>query len=99
IIAANGEVRQPKIVMQQTDDVPRVSDQTASPQASPVAASTPGTTGPTEEPTEEPEVERTEPDANIGMSQEALEIVKEGMSRVINGENGTARINGDGSTK
>ncbi len=103
IIAANGEVRQPRVVMQQTDTVPRVTNQVASPQASPVAASTPQGAEPTEEPVEETTsvavVERTEPDATLGMRQEALDIIKEGMRRVVEGDFGTARINGDGSTK
>ena len=99
IIAANGEVRNPRIVMKQTDTVPRVSDTTASPQATPVAAATPVDVEPTEAPTEVAEVVRTEPDSHLGMSQQTLDIVKEGMRRVIQGDNGTARINGDGSTK
>src|SRR5690606_8902857 len=40
-----------------------------------------------------------EPDAKLGMSQEALDIVKEGMRLVIDGPAGTARANGDGTTK
>lgn len=103
IIAANGEVRQPRIVMKQTDTVPRVSDRVASPQASPMAASTPEATESTAEvfqaSTPAAEIERTEPDASLGMSQDALDIVKEGMNRVINGDMGTARANSDGSTK
>lgn len=100
IIAANGEVRQPRIVMQQTDTVPRVADQAASPQASPVPSGTPEVAEPTESPSVEPvEVARTEPDATLGMSQQALDVVKEGMRRVIDGDYGTARVNGDGSTK
>lgn len=103
IIAANGEVHQPRIVMQQTDTVPRVSDVIASPQASPSAASTPATAEPTEQVTQDStpdaEVTHREPDASLGMSQDALAIVQEGMTRVINGGMGTARMNGDGSTK
>ncbi len=99
IIAANGEVRRPRIVHRQTDDVPRVSDVSASPQASPVANATPDAAEPTVESTEAAEVERTEPDAMLGMSQETLDVVKEGMRRVVQEANGTARVNADGSTK
>lgn len=98
IIAANGEVRKPHLVLKRTDTVPRVVDQVASPVASPVAANgTPAAADPTPAATEE--VVRTEPDGNLGMSQETLDIVKEGMRRVIDGDYGTARVNGDGSTK
>lgn len=99
IIAANGEVRTPRLVKQLTDDVPRVSDQAASPQASPVAEGTPEAAEPSPTATEAAEDVRTEPDATLGISQEALDIVKEGMRRVIDGDFGTARQNADGSTK
>lgn len=97
IIAANGEVRTPRIVMDQTDDLPRVSAQVSSPQASPEVAGTPEVTTPAAMAT--PEVKRTDPNASLGMKKEALEIVQEGMRRVIDGDYGTARANGDGSTK
>lgn len=97
IIAADGQIRNPRIVLKQTDELPRSYAQTASPQASPVVDSTPEAAEPT--PTEEGEDPHTEPDAQLGMGQEALDIVKEGMRRVIQGEFGTARQNGDGSTK
>lgn len=97
ILAANGDVRIPRIVLQQTDDLPRVTGTQATPQASPVAAGTPQATEAAA--VEPPTVVRTEPDAKLGMKQEAIDIVKEGMRRVVQGEYGTARKNNDGSTK
>lgn len=99
IIAANGEVRTPRIVLDQTDDLPRASAPVVSPQASPVTAGTPEVAAPTPTVAATPTVKRTEPTANLGMKAEALEIVQEGMRRVIDGDYGTARQNGDGSTK
>lgn len=46
-----------------------------------------------------PPVADTEPDEQLAMSPEALEIVREGMRRVIEGDLGTARANSDQSTK
>lgn len=42
---------------------------------------------------------RREPDAKLGMSEATLDIIQEAMLRVVDGEYGTARRNGDGSTK
>ncbi len=104
IIAANGKVFQPRVVLKQTDELPRVTAATiptASPMASPDTAGTPTATEPSVEPTAAgtPAVARREPDAELGIGQAALDVVKEGMRLVVQGEYGTARKNGDGSTK
>lgn len=103
ILAANGEIRKPRIVYKQTDELPKLSQTNQStPQASPAAAGTPtATTAPTTvaSPTPTVAVEHTKPDSQLGISDKALEVVKQGMLRVVQGENGTARRNGDGSTK
>lgn len=100
IIAASGKIHQPRLVMQQTDELPRAWAAAASPVASPQAAGTPPSTqSPTAAPSPTEVGRQREPDADLGMQQSALDVVKEGMRRVIQGEFGTARQNGDGSTK
>lgn len=99
IIAADGNIRTPRLVMQQTDTVPRVTEQVASPQATPITGATPEVVEPTPTPPEEVVDVHTEPDGHLGMKQKTLDIVKEGMRRVVQGDYGTARVNGDGSTK
>ncbi len=102
IIASNGEIRRPRLVHKLTDTLPRVQHSLgespeASPVGSPSAAATP-TAAFTPSPTEE--VQRTEPDGQLGMQEHALSVVQEGMRRVVQGEYGTARKNSsDGSTK
>lgn len=107
IIAANGEVRTPHLVLKQTDDLPRSFAANYTPVASPSAVSSPQAGTPAATPTvastaaqvSTPAVEKTEPVTSLGMKQEALDVVKEGMRRVIDADLGTARANGDGSTK
>ena len=99
IIAANGKVFQPRVVMQQTDELPRVSAAVASPVASPVVAGTPAVTEIATQPPATPAITQREPDAELGIGQAALDVVKEGMRLVVQGENGTARKNNDGSSK
>lgn len=106
IIAADGKVFTPRIVLQQTDDLPRQSALVTTPAASPEVAASP-VASPTVAPTETtsptaaatPPVTVRKPDAELGMGQEALDVVKEGMRRVVQGDNGTARVNGDQTTK
>lgn len=85
ILAARGAVRQPRLVKQLG-----VPDMT--PVASPVAAATPAAAS-------SGAVTETKPDADLGIGQEYLDIIKDAMRRVVHGENGTARRNGDGSSK
>ena len=103
IIAANGEVRTPHLVLKKTDDLPRSFTENVTAVASPAVEATPQSATPTvtavSTPASTPAVERTEPVAKLGIKQEVLDIVKEGMRRVIDEEAGTARANGDGSTK
>lgn len=57
----------------------------ASPAATPMTQAEPVTT--------------TDPDTELGIGPEHLDIIKESMRRVVHGEFGTARNNGDGSSK
>lgn len=101
IIAANGDVHNPKIVHKRTDELPKVSKIVAStPQASPVTASTPQATTPTPTATAEQTKGdvKTTPDAQLGMKQSALEVVQEGMRQVVQEQLGTAN-NTAGETK
>jgi penicillin-binding protein 2 len=86
IMAAKGAVHTPHLVRKA--GVPATT-----PVASPAA--TPETTAPIAQ-----EATGTTPaDAELGMAQEHLDVIKEAMRRVVHGEVGTARINGDGSSK
>lgn len=69
--------------------VRRLGVDTTTPVASPAA--TPQTAS-------EP-ITETPANAELGMAPEALDVIKEAMRRVVHGEFGTARVNGDGSTK
>ncbi|MCA9832955.1 MAG: hypothetical protein KC435_03360 [Thermomicrobiales bacterium] len=91
IIAANGEVRTPTIVHKKTQELPKVSQVLAATPQSAVAtpqSATPAPTTTASTPTEE--VVRTDPDAQLGMKAEALEVVQEGMRQVVQSELGTA---------
>jgi penicillin-binding protein 2 len=72
---------------------PHIVRRTGVPSTTPVAspAATPQSTS-------EP-VETTPTDAELGMGGEHLDVIKESMRRVVHGEAGTARVNGDGSSK
>src|SRR5690606_1677132 len=48
--------------------------------------------------TSEP-ADTTPADTELGIGGEHLDVIKESMRRVVHGENGTARSNGDGSSK
>jgi cell division protein FtsI/penicillin-binding protein 2 len=70
--------------------VKQLDVESTTPVASPAATPVSQAAGP---------VETTEPDADLGIGAEQLDIIKEAMRRVVHGENGTARRNSDGSTK
>jgi penicillin-binding protein 2 len=83
ILAARGAVRHPHLVK-------RLGVESTTPVASPAATPVTQAAG---------AVETTEPDAELGIGVEYLDIIKEAMRRVVHGESGTARANRDGSTK
>lgn len=112
ILAADGKVRTPKIVLKQTDDLPR-SSTTVAPTPTSSAPATPevapeGTPGVESTPEDvvgpfvaatPPPVELTPPDAELGMKQSAIDVVKEGMRRVVEGSLGTAPYRTDDQNK
>lgn len=55
------------------------------------------TAGPT--PTPYPIGEKRKPDGSLGMKADTLDKIREAMRRVVHGDFGTARVNGDGSSK
>lgn len=73
IIAANGAIRQPHLVMD-----------------APPANATPGAT---------PSVAPSRDIGALGVEQQWIDVVKEGMRRVVHAEMGTANRNADGSSK
>lgn len=104
IIAARGAIHTPTIIHKMTDDLPRSTVDTsqvpepptpeASPQASPEAAAVEPFVAASPE-----AVERPKPDAELGMSAESLDVVREGMRRVIEGSMGTAPYTADERNK
>lgn len=86
ILAAKGAVHTPRLVRRTGVEV---TSPTASPAATPVSDVEPTVTSSGQTPA----------DADLGMDQEHLDVVREAMRRVIHGEAGTARQNADGSSK